>query len=171
YIAQRRIFQSPLAITPCRLAFEINNQKIFSGKQYLSEVVVAVYPNFGDINFMMVDLLKQLKELVFHIQNFSCFGLHVFGQIFYVATQALKGNAYERLKRGKQGSLVMQRIGLRFKSGQIIFRRKRHVQLASACPQQTYQLGIGSVQQIPDLIGEFFVGGWRSQTSFENGAG
>src|SRR5690606_1378971 len=63
YITQRGIFQSPLAITPCRLAFEINNQKIFSGKQYLSEVVVAVYPNFGDINFMMVDLLKQLKEL------------------------------------------------------------------------------------------------------------
>ena len=50
-IAQRRAFQFALAQWARRFAFEIENHKIFSGVEDLSEMIIAVDPDLRGVRF------------------------------------------------------------------------------------------------------------------------
>src|SRR5438105_2399472 len=48
-VAQCRAFEFALAQWPRRFAFEIENDEVFSGGEHLTEMIVAVDPDFGGI--------------------------------------------------------------------------------------------------------------------------
>src|SRR5690606_38710295 len=68
-IPQRRTLKSSLTITTCRLSFKIEDHKILSCKQDLSQVIIAMNTGFYHINFLSVYTLIGIKNIRSQRQN------------------------------------------------------------------------------------------------------
>src|SRR5436305_3067244 len=72
-IAQRGAFEFAFAQRPGRFAFKIENDKIFSGIEQLSQMIVAVNPDFSGIGSAIEQPLFARKNFLLRGQHFPRF--------------------------------------------------------------------------------------------------
>jgi hypothetical protein len=73
-------------------------------------MIIAVNPDFYNVDFMAINALEHIQDLKFHLQNLLGISPDFVGKSFYAPPKIFERASHQRLQARIQGALVVKRI-------------------------------------------------------------